>query len=207
MKRLVVLSGRIGAGKTELAVNLERRYRATIVKSREIIAALKPTAKDSRDALQEGGERLDESTDGRWLADALAAKNFPDDAFVVVDAVRILSQVEAIRDRFGRIVTHIHLTAPTDVLASRYHARPRKFREFETYAEASANPTEAQVESLRDYCDALIDTSRSTNNDVLVRAAARIGLYQLVSGASVDVVVGGEYGSEGKGNVASYLAP
>lgn len=178
-----------------------------MVKSREIIAELEERAKESRDALQAEGDRLDELTGGHWLAEALQRTSFSDDAFVVVDAVRILPQVEAIRERFGRVVTHIHLTAPTEILAERYHARPRKFREFDSYAEASANKTEAQVESLADYCDVLIDTSRSTKEDVLVRAAARIGLYQFSVGACVDVVIGGEYGSEGKGNVASYLAP
>ncbi len=41
----------------------------------------------------------------------------------------------------------------------------------------------------------------------MVRAAARLGLYGKSIDRLVDVLIGGEYGSEGKGHVASYLSP
>jgi len=55
--------------------------------------------------------------------------------------------------------------------------------------------------------DVIIDTARCTAVDVEVRAAAHLGLSGRDTGPLVDVIVGGEYGSEGKGNVAFYLAP
>ena len=85
MRRIIVLSGRIGSGKSALAERLARRYGAMIVKSREIIANLLPEVSD-RDGLQREGERLDAETLGRWLAHALKSRSFPEDALVVVDA-------------------------------------------------------------------------------------------------------------------------
>lgn len=206
MKRIVVLSGRIGAGKSALAEKLASRYGAHILKTHEIIEQV-TKAEGYRGELQAAGERLDTETNGAWLAREMTKLDVPGDALLVVDSVRIEAQIDAIRETFGRIVTHIHLTAPESVLEARYRKRPPRFHEPESYAKASQNKTESQVETLANVCDVLIDTSSSTEQDVLVRAAARIGLYQLESGAAVDVIVGGEYGSEGKGNIASYLAP
>ncbi len=42
---------------------------------------------------------------------------------------------------------------------------------------------------------------------MLVRTAARIGLYEFTEGAYVDVLIGAQWGSEGKGHIAWYLSP
>lgn len=207
MRRIVLLSGPIGSRKTTLANNLQRRYGATVMRTRDLIADLVPGVRNDRTLLQPAGEKLDRDSDGRWIADALELTSLPTNGLLAVDAVRILPQIEAIRDRFGRIVTHIHLTAPQEVREGRYMDRDRREGEYASYEEATANPTERCVDDLAERCDALIDTSLCTGEDVLVLAAARIGLYQTKAGACVDVLVGGEYGSEGKGNIASYLAP
>ena len=70
-----------------------------------------------------------------------------------------------------------------------------------------ANRTERNVKRLARDADVIIDTARCTELDVEVRAAAHLGLSGRDTGPLVDVIVGGEYGSEGKGNVAFYLAP
>jgi adenylosuccinate synthase len=59
---------------------------------------------------------------------------------------------------------------------------------------------------LRDAADVVIDTARCTPIDVLVRAATHLGLYSRNYTGAVDVVVGGQYGSEGKGHITSYLS-
>jgi adenylosuccinate synthase len=41
----------------------------------------------------------------------------------------------------------------------------------------------------------------------LVRATALLGLYSRNTTPLVDVLVGGQYGSEGKGNIVGYIAP
>ncbi|MGB8910370.1 MAG: adenylosuccinate synthetase [Candidatus Cybelea sp.] len=207
MKRIVVLSGAIGARKSTLARGLHQRYGATVARTRDLITARVPDVENDRERLQAEGERLDAESAGRWLAEDLSRNSYPSHTLLVIDAVRTLEQIEAIRDTFGRIVTHIHLVAPQDVRARRYLSRDRSRGEFETYEEATRNATERDVHRLAEHCDALIDTSLCTDEDVLVLAAARIGLYHTKTGACVDVIIGGQYGSEGKGNVASYLAP
>ena len=42
---------------------------------------------------------------------------------------------------------------------------------------------------------------------VLVRAIALLGLYPRIATPLVDVLVGGQYGSEGKGNIVGHIAP
>ena len=73
------------------------------------------------------------------------------------------------------------------------------------YADATADLTERQVADLKALADVVIDTERATTSDVLVRAASRLSLYPSRTPRLVDVIVGGEYGSEGKGHVVSYL--
>jgi len=54
--------------------------------------------------------------------------------------------------------------------------------------------------------DIVADTHRATAADVLIRVASYLRLYVMTSDRLVDVLVGGQYGSEGKGHVASTLA-
>ena len=55
--------------------------------------------------------------------------------------------------------------------------------------------------------DVVIDTDRCNDDDVFARVVARLEVRPVIAPAIVDVLVGGQYGSEGKGNIAQYLAP
>ena len=207
-RRIVVLSGRVASGKSTLGEDLVRHFGAVRFKTNELIRDHFADAKDRRD-LQNAGDRLDRRTKGRWVADALIREldQLPEDALVVVDLVRRMPQVEAIRASFGSAVTHIHLTAPEAVLSRRYEERRiEREGELPSYADVAANVTEHQVERLAGPADVVIDSTMSHSGDVLVRAATRLGLYGSGLSQLVDVVVGGQYGSEGKGHVVSYLA-
>ena len=126
---------------------------------------------------------------------------------ILVDSVRILKQIKAVRRSYGFAVVHIHLTAPTIVLAKRYAERKGTgFRELKSYSDVSSDSTEAGVDDLAAAADVVIDTARCTKEDVLVRAATHLGLYSRNYDRAVDVIVGGQYGSEGKGHIASYLS-
>jgi adenylosuccinate synthase len=206
MRHLLLLSGAVGAGKTTLGSALYDRYGARIIKTRELLTALKPAVEQTRKPLQGAGDALDVETGGRWIAESLFKLN-PQEPFVVVDAVRITAQVDAVRERFPNVhVQHIHLQAPDEVLEERYARRARPGDETTSYASVRENPTEASVDKLAAVCDVLFDTSRNRPEDVLVRAAARLGLYHARDGAVVDVLVGAQWGSEGKGHIAWYLA-
>jgi adenylosuccinate synthase len=174
-----VLSGAVATGKTTLAEELEERFGARRIGSHELLVARLPAGEPrDRAALQTFGENLDCESGGRWLADdvAVAASRLPEDAIVVVDSARILGQVEALRQAFGRRVTHVHVHAPDDELRRRY--RPRRGRDLPSYDDVRRNPTEAAVDSLIDEADVVIDTSRDA-----LDALAPHGPAVIVAGA------------------------
>jgi adenylosuccinate synthase len=207
---IVVLSGPIAAGKTTLCDELVSRFEFGVFKTRELIQELLKNVPSERGALQKAGEALDRKTKGDWVAQSLAKKLQQLELNnVIVDSVRIKSQIIGLRRAFGSRVVHIHLTADEGILAKRYNARIRtaRIRELPSYEEAREDPTEKGVEGLGDFADVVIDTGRCTEFDVTVRVASRLGLYGGRVKPLVDVLIGGEYGSEGKGHISSYLAP
>jgi adenylosuccinate synthase len=210
-RHIVLLSGRVSAGKSTLSHHFAERFDAHPVRTKELIMALAKNVRSERGALQRSGESLDRRTNGAWVCEALSrqVEKLPPDAVIVVDAVRTTSQIEAIRRAYGARVFHIHLEAAPEVLARRYDRKRKQkgFREFGSYSELSSSKTERRIGELAGVADVVIATDRCTNEDVLARAAARVGLYGRECQRLVDVLVGGEYGSEGKGHVASYLAP
>lgn len=212
-RKVVILSGSVSSGKTTLADNLVRRFKPNVevFKTRDFLQKRGGTdVAADRAALQAFGEKLDKQTRGRWVCDDFieAIKGFPENAVVILDAVRMRGQVEAIREAYGQLVFHIHLTANLEVLASRYaHRPPGKIRELRSYDEVLANKTERNVPKLEEIADAVIETDRCTIQDVFIRAASHLGLFGWECLRLVDVIIGGQYGSEGKGQIASYLAP
>jgi adenylosuccinate synthase len=203
---IVLLSGQISSRKSTLCKNLAVRFDTKTLSTREIIAGTVKRGNLSRLELQELGERLDKRTNHTWVRDALAKmiQQYNDAEICVVDAVRTAKQIAAIRQAYGRQVVHIHLFAPADILARRFAKKPGQG--LARYHEVIQNRTERAVDDLKFLADVVIDTSRCTDNDVVVRAASHLGLYGREYSRSVDVLVGGEYGSEGKGHVVSYLA-
>jgi len=125
-----------------------------------------------------------------------------------VDAVRRLSQIEALREAFSR-VDHIHVRAPEPVLDARYRQRGGSsgLIELASYAEVARNKTESEVNDLAADADVDINTDHCDEKDVEIRAAAALRLLPGRNQRPVDVLIGGQYGSEGKGNIAYYLAP
>ena len=210
--QIVLLSGSVSSGKTTLSEKLHNQFGFEVLKTKELIKELaqkklrRELAADRR-AMQLFGERLDKETDGKWVLDALTKLVRTPSQRVIVDSVRILKQIRAIRQAYGFAVVHIHLTAPEHVLGARYITRKGTgFRELKSYSAVERNPTEARVEELKNAADAVIDTARCTPTDVLVRAATHLGLYSRNYASAVDVIVGGQFGSEGKGHISSYLS-
>lgn len=208
VSRIILLSGPVASGKTKLGNLLTANYGAMLVKTHELILKKKPRVPFEREALQNAGELLDRTTKGQWVGDALSEKltsSEPTD-LVVIDSVRIKEQIWSVRKAFGNRVTHVHITAPFEELENRYKKRPKKFREFSSYKGVQANPTENKVEELADIADILIDSDKNTPDDVLIRVATRLGLCSRNVKPIVDVLIGGQYGSEGKGNISDHLA-
>jgi adenylosuccinate synthase len=212
-QRIVLLSGRIASGKSELARRLSSLPGSVLVKTKDMILRHSPRTPVERRPMQKVGDRLDRETDGQWISSELANRIRTEEAttiasLVVVDAVRIKKQIDHIRHTFssGYRVVHVHVTAPEHELERRFKERQRP-GDPEKYEDVViGNRTERQVEKLLEVADIVISTYRCTAEDVLMQAIAALGLRVRSVEPCVDVLVGGQYGSEGKGHVASYLA-
>ena len=127
------------------------------MKTREILEASAGTPL-GRTQLQELGRELDQRTAGRWVAQAVENLASPLPQWIVVDAVRIAEQVDGLRELAPTL--HIHLTAPTAVLAERHAlAHPAD----PDYSIVSSDSVERAVEALARIADLVIDTGE---NDV-----------------------------------------
>jgi len=211
VKQILLISGPVASGKTTLSRLLKERFGIHTFKTREYLRKLKPEVEAERTAMQEFGERLDRKTKGEWVCEGLErfirSEAIEDSAIVAVDAVRIAEQIAAVRRAYGPRVVHVHLDAPLDTLTKRYAGRSDDvLRELPSYEEVQKNPTERKVGKLREKADVVIDTRRCAPKDVMVKAASFLGFYGREYLRLVDVLVGGQYGSEGKGHIASYLA-
>jgi adenylosuccinate synthase len=217
-RRIVLLSGHVGTGKSTLADGLVQRFGGLHLRTSQLLSQQLENETDlDRRRLQEAGDALDRRTSGTWVRSALLRelRDSEDEGLVFVDAVRIQRQIEAIRNTFGSRVTHVHLTAPKRTLSKRYRERSRQsgkspnggVRELASFDEVLVSATERQVESLEAYADIVVDSQRSTKLDVQIRVASYLGLYGPRDARLVDILVGGQYGSEGKGHIAATLAP
>lgn len=211
---VVALSGQVGAGKSTLATLLEQRHGARRFSTKDLLrrvaAERGESLPDERRALQLYGKKLDDETGGGWVAEAAAMvlEADPSIQLFVVDAVRLHDQVNRLREAFGHTVRHVHLYASELVLAERYAERGEGsgLTELSSYAEVSADTVEASVPKLQSDADIAVNTQRCRPDDVVTRVAAALDLFASRGSRVVDVLVGGQYGSEGKGNVAFYLA-
>lgn len=209
---VVVVSGPVAGGKSLLARALADRFEGTRMSTRDLLMpGLAPGQRPTRQVLQAIGADLDERTDGKWVVDRLSRRIFDTpEPLVVIDSARTLEQIEGLRQAFGRReVRHVHVTASRRTCAARYEDRrsSAEVEEAASYEDVLADPTEGAVDNLGDRADIWIDTDRNSPDDVIVRVAAQLGLLDRDHAPTVDVIIGGGYGSEGKGNIAFHLAP
>lgn len=212
VKQIIVLSGPVSSGKTTLVYQLEKRFNIKIFKTGDYLKKLYPGTATERKAMQILGEKLDKNTKGLWVCEGLIKyiRSLDNDGagqIIIVDSVRTRSQIKEIRKAYNSIVVHIHLDAPSEVLEKRYKSRKKDdFTELPTYEMMLEDKTESRVGFLKKDADISIDTNCCQEEDVMVRAASHLGLYGKEYSRLVDVLIGGQYGSEGKGNIVSYIA-
>lgn len=207
-KTIVLLSGPIGSGKTTLAIYMKKNCTASCVSTSAILSVLIGRDLDRRELQQVGLERRFQG--GEWIANEIirSISHHPTVQIIVVDAVRTIEQVRQIRDlTVGNLrCLHIHLTAENQQLAERYYKRLRLSDSEVDWSVAKESLTEKAIAALGVDADLKIDTSRITSDDVAVRVMSRLrpGRQQYVP--CVDALVGGQWGSEGKGNIAYFLS-
>jgi len=211
--RVVLLSGPVCAGKSDLAAQLLKRHGAGLIRSSDLIRSAKPNLPNERAALQRAGEALDRADGGAWVKTALARlietslSTDSSSSLFVLDSARIQGQIDAVREAFESNVHHVHLTASLSELEKRYLARNTEIKELISYADLRKNRTERNIEKLAPLADIVVETDRCTLEAVYVRSTALLGLYSRSINQLVDVLVGGQYGSEGKGNIVGHIAP
>lgn len=210
MARLIVLlSGRICTGKSTVAEGLKREHQFVHVLTRGFLRNREQNLEAERGAMQNYGEYLDKKTRGAWLRDDLAkvVESNPQNAIIVVDSIRAKCQIDRVRESYRGISVHVHLDCTDEELNRRYKERgDQNLKEFKSFADTLLNKTEKAVPELEREADISIRTDRCNAADVLTRVACYLGLYGRGCPRNVDVLVGGQYGSEGKGQVAAYLS-
>ncbi|HEY6330406.1 MAG TPA: adenylosuccinate synthase, partial [Blastocatellia bacterium] len=105
-REIVLLSGPICSGKTTLGDSLVGRFAFHRFRTREWIANLEAAAEQERGSMQSFGDVLDRRTKGAWVRDqlTLSIQELPDDGLILVDSVRILDQIRAVRNAYGQRV-------------------------------------------------------------------------------------------------------
>ena len=201
----------MASGKSVLAERLSSDFECKVVKTSDIIRRHQSgQAKRGRRSLQRKGNQLDRKTDFGWIADEVAREIRPGDGNlpVVLEGVRKPEQIDRILNRIGhRYVRHVHLSVDPTTQKERFESSRRAKDSGLSFEDATNDASERQVAKLADKADIVIPTERHTKADVFCRVSARLNLQSRSSERLVDVLVGGQYGSEGKGNIADYLSP
>jgi adenylosuccinate synthase len=212
MRYLITLSGQIAAGKSSLCSQLVSRFGAVVLSTRRILEdqliADDPSLGASRSALQTAGQQRDAESRGAWVVEPLKriVAGLPGEAIVVLDCARTLDQASALKEAFGERSRHVHLKAASFVRKRRYDARQEITFEETPFEEASENDVEKRVPELEAVADIVIDTNTADASGAMAQAVAGLGLYPKAPTQLVDVIVGAQYGSEGKGNICAHLA-
>jgi adenylosuccinate synthase len=206
VRYIIAVSGPVAVGKSALADRLLQRFSSHRISTRQLLIDV--GCRNERVALIETGKRLDAETDGRWVRDGIAryvAEHEGKDV-ILVDAVRTAQQVTHLRETYGAQLVHVHVTAPFEVIKKRYEERGSISDTGMTYDQVRADPVEASVWLLDGTADRVVVNDNLEPASLLALAVVGLGLFPLESTPSVDVIVGGQYGSEGKGHVCAHLA-
>ncbi len=218
-KIILVLSGEICTGKSTISDKLEVEFGFKHCKTRNGLNHLAEKkykgASQDRDFLQKFGEELDSEGGGKWVLDyfqEIYEKDFATNNFYVIDSARILKQIQHLRSAYSYFVYHVHLTGSPTELERRFYERGDikslpKDEQKPKYTRYKANATEAQVNSMASEADLVIDTDRCNDDDVFIRVASFFRLLAPTRNDLVDVIVGGQFGSEGKGQIAAHISP
>lgn len=212
-RKLVLISGRICTWKTDLSSKLERRRGferlSTSNKLREL--AEQRDHPTDRKSLQALGDTLDNETDFAWVYDFVceALKDGSTEKPVVVDHLRHRQQVERFRAQNMHNVVHIHLYADEQFLSSEFEKRKERKPEPETERYEDADPLHGNDEDINWFkkdADIRLNVTNTDAEDTFVRVCAALRINPDQQVRCVDVIVGGQFGSEGKGNIAAYLS-
>lgn len=182
---LIILSGSICTGKSTLSNNLAERNGFIVFKSKDVLKKLAPAEYVSKhETVREGlinyALELDKQTNGSWIADGLTFE-IVETGKVIVDCIRLISQLEALKKKFNSIanIYHIHLKCSDNILSERFSARNENKRKntinSETdFSKAKEHIIEQQSVKFELCADYLILTDFVTTDEVFIKVKSKI---------------------------------
>ncbi|MFJ7142945.1 adenylosuccinate synthetase [Pseudomonas protegens] len=207
-RQIVVISGKTCSGKSGLASLLEKEFSFAVISNRRFIDDPQWRLRMEQPEILDRRRELHNADFDQWIlleTHAMCEKE-QDGRPLVVDHLNTLEQVLQFRKAFGADLVHVHLYASDPTLQARYAKRVEGDSNPLPYDDVNQLRDDAEIQALKDDADVRVYTERSDSNDTLVRVAARLHLYTPPEIRCVDVLIGGQYGSEGKGNIVAYLA-
>lgn len=206
MRYVIAISGPVAVGKSAFAGELVRRFGAYRISTRTLL--IDAGAKDERAELIEAGKRFDVETNGSWVRDGVRnhLRLYGDKNIVLVDSVRTPEQIEHLRGEYGEKFVHVHVTAPYEIIKQRYDARGSVADTGMEYDQVRADSTESGVWLLDRIADRVVENWKCKPPSLLAKAVAGLGLFPMAATPLVDVIISGQYGSEGKGHFCAHLA-
>ncbi|RMN34752.1 Adenylosuccinate synthetase [Pseudomonas coronafaciens pv. coronafaciens] len=207
-RQIVVISGKTCSGKSGLASLLEKEFGFAVVSNRRFVDDPQWRSGMEQPEMLDRRRELDDVDVDRWmlLETQVICQKEKEGRPLVVDHLHTLDQVLQFRQTFGADLVHVHLYASDPTLQERYAKRIDGELDPLSYDEVNPLRDDAEIQALKDDADVRVYTERSDSNDTLVRVAARLHLYTPPEIRCVDVLIGGQYGSEGKGNIVAYLS-
>jgi adenylosuccinate synthase len=209
MRQVILLSGHSCNGKSQLARMLKEKCGFYVFKTSDHLQSLsdKSDPPKSRDDLKALGDEKDLETDHYWVLEKLRElhESLEDSTPIVIDCLRKYKQIEHFRKQYEFEVTHVHLYARQAALDKRFKGKPNPNGE-KSHADSSPLESPEDIDKIKLDADIRIFTERTDVRDIYIRVLAYLGHFAAPDYQGVDVVVGGQYGSEGKGQVAGYLA-
>lgn len=211
LRKIVLISGRSYSGKSGLGRRLAEEYGYHLIRTSEIVGSesAKRRISPTRSNLQQLGEELDRETSHGWVHDIVSERisNLDIATPVVLDCVRTEGQLKAFRNDRLLDVIHVHLYAPMPELLDRFKKKTQVGQvSVRQYRSVDLMKSHDDITFFMKDADLRINTGRTDSRDTLIRVAAKLGLLPQPDIRCVDVIVGGQYGSEGKGHIAAYLS-
>ena len=207
MKYIIALSGPVASGKSVVANEILKRFKSHRISTRQLL--VDAGTPNERNALIEAGKRLDRENDGIWVRDGsrpYIQQNEKTSDVILIDAVRTERQIHHLREMFGEKFFHIHVSVPYSIAKERYEHRDLEWDKDVPYEDVRADPTESGVWLLDRIADSVVPNYQIDPASLLARAVAGLKLFPLEPEKLVDVLVGGQYGSEGKGHISAHVA-
>jgi len=204
---IVLITGHLETGKTDLATRLSVEHGYSFFRTSkhvEEIFTARGEKEFHRVKLQQLGKTLDLETDSKWVYNHVSTLVEEGQKKIVVDHVRNNNQLAHFRQNPNWRTIHVHLYEPKDRLIEQY--KERSVDEKLEYQVADPVESKEDIERFKEDADIRINTDRTDRTDTYIRVASRLRIFSNPDEKCVDVLIGGQFGSEGKGHIAASIS-